>query len=416
MTDARFSAAWFGLVASALIVNFANSAVAQSGEYESPPSFSAGQVLPPQLQQGPYHKIVGPVRNDGFLNNYRMSTTFGEYEVVGTDLLKIRVHETRAASKLAEKSAGGQVLKSAGRTAAKPLKTGKGLITKPGETVKGAVRGVGRFFGRVGAGMDAKDPQREGLIGSLTGAGETKRRLAYQLGVDPYTRYPPLNEELSRLSTAGALGGTAAGVGLAFVPGGAGVAISVGGQTENLRSLLRDKTAAELEQLGRAELTAIGVPPATIDRYYRNQFMTPTDKTIIVGALKALGNVQNRSLYVSRAAHASSQRVAFSLRRRIVLTSAYHKKVQPIQSFVAMGDVPMVQTASGVVGIFPVDYLTWTRQFADMARAANKQKRAVAGTAPVEFWITGKASGRTTKELKRIGWRLVENAGERLGS
>ena len=416
MTSTRGFALTIGLVAGALIAGSAHPALAQSGGYETPPTFSASQVLSPQLQQGPYHKIVGPVRNDGFLNTYKMSTSFGDFDVAGTDLLKIRVIEIGAASKLAEKSAGGQVLKSAGRTAAKPIETGKGLVTKPGETVKGAVRGVGRFFGRVGAGMNAKDPQRESLVGSLTGAGETKRKLAYELGVDPYTRFPPLKEELSRLSSAGALGGTAAGVGLAFVPGGAGIAISVGSQTENMRALLRDKTAAELEKLGRRELAAMGVPAGTVDTFYRNQFMTPTDKAVIVGALKTLGNAQNRSFYVARAARVSSPQVAFSLRRRIVLTSAYHQKVQPVQSFITMGDVPMVQTAKGIVGIFPVDYLSWTKQFADMANGANAKKQAVARGSRIEFWITGKASPRTAKELKRMGWKLVDNAGQRLGS
>ncbi|MDA7946242.1 MAG: hypothetical protein MPJ78_02055 [Hyphomicrobiaceae bacterium] len=412
----RVHTAYAACVSGALIVGFAQGALAQSGRYETPPSFSAARVLTPELQQGPHHRIVDPVRNDGFLNTYRMTTSFGEYDVVGTDLLKVRVRETEAASKLAEKSSGGQILKSAGKTATKPLETGKGLVTKPGETIKGAVRGVGRFFGRVGAGMDAKDPQRESLVGSLTGAGETKRHLAYQLGVDPYTRFPPLKNELSRLSSAGALGGTAAGVGLAFVPGGAGVAISVGSQTDNLRSLLRDKTAAELEQLGRTELAAMGVPQATTDAFYRNQFMTPTDKAIIVGALKSLGSAQNRFFFVARAARAESERAAFSLTRRIILTSAYQKKVSPVQEFVSMGDVPMVRTAKGLVGIFPVDYLSWTKQFADMAHSANDKRRAVARGTPIEFWITGKASPRTARELKSMGWRLIENADQRLGS
>lgn len=414
MAEARFPALMVCLIVSVIASAYANLAVAQSSRYESPPTFSASQVLSPQLQQSPFHKIVDPVRNDGFLNVYRMSTIFGEHEVVGTELLKIRVHEAEAAVKLSEMSASGQMLKSAGRTAAKPLKTGKDLITHPGETVKGTFRGVGRFFGRVGAGMDATDPQRESLIGSLSGAGETKRRLAFQLGVDPYTQYPPLSEELARLSSAGAFGGTATSVGLAFVTGGAGIAISVGSQTGNLRELLRDKTAAELEQLGRAELSAIGVPEGTIDQFYRNKFMTPTDKTIIVGALQTLRGVQNRSSFVSRAANASSQSIAFSLRRRIVLTSAYHQKVQPISSLIDLGNVPMAQTSKGIVGIFPVDYVSWTRQFADMTRAVNTEKRSLAGGAPVQFWITGRASRRATAELKNMKWRFIENAAVRL--
>ena len=42
--------------------------------YESPPTFSAAKVLPPDLLQSPYHQIVGPVTVQGFLNRYQMQT------------------------------------------------------------------------------------------------------------------------------------------------------------------------------------------------------------------------------------------------------------------------------------------------------------------------------------------------------
>jgi hypothetical protein len=371
-------------------------------------------VLPPALQQSSYHSILNPVGNDGFLNIYRMKTEFGEFSIVGTQLLKVRVQEAEAAARLAGISGSDEMFKSAGRTAMKPLKTGKDLITKPGQTVKRTFRGVGRFFGRIGAGMDATDPSRESTIGSITGAGEAKRRLAYEMGVDPYTQFAPLSEQLGRLASASAFGGSATGVGMAFVSGGAGLAISVGSTSESFRALLRDKTAAELEQLGRAELAGIWVPEATLNAFYRNQFMTPTDKAIIVNMLRNLRGVENRSLFIARAAQASSYPIAFSLRRRIELTAAYHRNIAPVRAFVDLGGVPMLNTTKGIVAIFPVNYLPWTQNFAQLVRAANTDKRKVAGAAPIEIWITGMASKRTAASLNRLGWRLFENAGARL--
>lgn len=394
---------------------FSTVALGQTNGYETPPSFTARQVLSPALQQSPYHTILDPVQNDGFLNIYRMRTQSGEYSVIGTDLLKIRVREVDAAAKLADVSASGQMLKSAGRTATKPLKTGKDLVTKPGATVKRTFRGVGRFFGRVGAGIDATDPQREGTIASITGASETKRRLAYKFGVDPYTQFAPLSEQLSRLASAAALGGTATGVGLAFVSGGAGVAISVGSTSENLRALLRDKSAAELEKIGRNQLAGIVVPAAAINAFYRNQFMTPTDKAVIVSALKSLGAVENQAAFVARAAQAASLPRAFALRRRVELAANYHAKVSRINSFVNLGGVPMMRTAKGIIAIFPIDYLPWTQHLAEMARSVNRDKEKLASAAPVEIWITGRASKRTATNFNELGWRLVENAGARLG-
>jgi hypothetical protein len=52
--------------------------------YESPPTFSAAKVLPPDVLQSPYHKIVGPVTVQGFLNVYQMQTKYGTFTVLGS--------------------------------------------------------------------------------------------------------------------------------------------------------------------------------------------------------------------------------------------------------------------------------------------------------------------------------------------
>jgi hypothetical protein len=344
-----------------------------------------------------------------------MKTRSGEYSVVGTQLLKVRVKEAEATARLAGISSGDQMLNAAGRTVTKPLKTGKDLITNPGATVKRTFKGIGRFFGRVGASMDATDPSRESMIGSLTGAGEAKRRLAYKMGVDPYTLFTPLSEQLARLANASAWGGTATGVGLAFVSGGAGLAISVGATSENLRSLLRDKSAAELEKIGRNMLGTMGVSPATIDAFYLNQFLTPTDKAVMAQTLRGLGGVSNRAAFVARAANTSSPSQAFALRWRIEMTGAYHSRIAPVTAFVNLGGLPMVRTSKGIVALFSIDYLPWTAKMAQMVKSANREKQAIAGSAPIEFWITGRASKIAASNLNQSGWRLVENAGSRLG-
>ena len=73
------------------------------------------------------------------------------------------------------------------------------------------------------------------------------------------------------MASASAVGETGVNIGLAFVTGGAGIAISVGGTTSTVREVLRDKTAAELEQLGREKLAAMGVSPGTVNAFYATQ-------------------------------------------------------------------------------------------------------------------------------------------------
>ncbi|HVQ11753.1 MAG TPA: hypothetical protein VMS19_07595, partial [Methyloceanibacter sp.] len=176
--------------------------------YESPPTFSPAQVLPPDLVQGPYHQIVGPVTVQGFLNRYQMQTKYGTFTVEGTELLRMRVREAAATAQLENVNTAETLVASAGRTALKPVETAKDLVTAPGKTVGEAWKGVGGWFNRVDASMSATDPNREGTVASLTGGSKARRKLAYALGVDPYTTFEPLNAELYRVASASAVGET----------------------------------------------------------------------------------------------------------------------------------------------------------------------------------------------------------------
>jgi hypothetical protein len=198
----------------------------------------------------------------------------------------MRVREAAATAHL-EEIKGAET--SAGQTALKPLGTAKDLVTAPGKTLSDTVKGVGNIFNQVDAGMSATDPNREGAIASLTGGSKARRKLAYDFGVDPYTTFEPLGAELKRVASASAIGETATNAGLAFVTGGAGIAISVGGTSSDLRLALRDKSAADLEKLGHEELAAMGVSEGTIAAFYATQWLTPTDKAVIVEALMHLG-------------------------------------------------------------------------------------------------------------------------------
>lgn len=398
-------------IAGALFLAIVPAALAQS--YERNLSFRPDQVLPPDLVRGANHSIDGPVTSDGMINTYRMRTNYGTFEVEGTDLLRLRVRELAAVVKLAEIGGVETAVDSVGRTVLKPFGTAKRLLTAPGETVGDTARGVGRWFGRAGASLSATDPNREGMLGSVTGGSAARRKLAYDFGVDPYTTFPPLDEQLSRLAGASAIGGTATSVGLAFVTGGAGIAISVGSTSSTLRETLRDHTAAELEKFGREKLAGMGVAAATIQEFYVNPWLTPTDKAIIVETLSGMSGTASRDVFVARAARASSHSEAFFYRRKAELIGAFHGKVAPVQSFTSLGGSPVLVTSKALVGMFPVDAVFWTQSVAGLIGDMNRDRGARKG--PAEFWITGRATGPARAGLQSARWTVVEEAGRKLG-
>jgi hypothetical protein len=381
------------------------AASARAGQYEQPPVFSASQVLSANLLHSPNYRIGDRVTVENFQDVFKVDTKWGAFTVKGSDLMRVRAREIAATAEL-EKIGGAETLvNSAGRTALKPLNTAKDLVTAPGRTLGDTFKGVGNLFGSVDASMSATDPHKESVLASVTGGATARRKLAYDFGVDPNTSFPPLNDELTRLATASAVGETTTNAGLAFVTGGAGIAVSVGGTSHTLRLALRDRTAAQLKKEGRVALATMGVSQGTVDNFYGNPNLSPTDKAIIVDALQHLGTTSGREIFVAGASQAQSIEMGFFYRRQAELIAGFDKKVAPVHAFVRMGAAPMLQTGKGTISTLPVDYLFWSPPLEGL----------VAGPRSGQLWITGRASPMATSQLAALGWTVVPKAGGQLG-
>jgi Fe2+ transport system protein FeoA len=400
------SARGLALVAFAAAVPAIGVSAANSGSYEQPPSFSAAQVLPPNLLASPNYTIGNQVGLANFQYVFNVDTRWGPFSVNGLDLMRVRAREVAATVALEQIDSVGTFANAAGRTALKPLATAKDLVTAPGRTVGDTVRGVGNLFGSVDAAVGATDPHKEGVVASVTGGATARRKLAYDFGVDPNTSFPPLHDELTRLATANAIGETTTNAGLAFVTGGAGIAISVGGTSRTLRLALRDKTASQLEKEGRQRLAAMGVPGGTTEAFYANPHLSPTDKAIVVAALMNLGAAGGREVFIESAAGTQSIEMGFFYRRQAELIAAYDSKIAPVTAFVRLGAAPMLETGEGTVTILPVDYLYWSPPLEALIAGAGRGG---------QLWITGRASTKATSQLAARGWTVVPKAGGKLG-
>lgn len=398
-----------GAAATAFSVALATASTSFAGDFEQPPSFSAAEVLPPNLLHSRYYRLDERVGLENSQYVFRVHTIWGSLVIRGSDLLRVRTREMAATARFERVSGPETATMSAVSTALKPVETAKDLITTPVQTVGDTVRGVGHIFGSANAAMNAADPHKEGIIASVTGSSAARRKLAFDLGVDPNTSFPPLSKQLTRLATASAFGETGANVGLSFIAGPAGIAIGATGTSNGLREALRDKTAAELERDGRQVLARIGVAKATIETFYANAILTPTDKAIIVKALESLHRAGGCSIFVASAARARTINMGYFYRRQAELIASYAKRIAPVQRFVRLGGTPMLQTSKGTISLLPVDYLIWTPQLADLATGANRDR---GGQGVGEIWIAGKASPMASAKLAELGWTVVPNAAQ----
>ncbi|HKS97475.1 MAG TPA: hypothetical protein VJV74_15280 [Terriglobia bacterium] len=385
---------------------FAIAAFSEAGQYEGTPTFSAAQAIQGVPLHSADYSISDRVPVENFQYVFSVNTKWGPFRVMGSDLLRVRLREITAAAKLEGVNGAETAVESAGRTALKPLNTAKDLVTQPAQTIGDTVRGVGHIFGTAKATMNATDPHGDSIMASVTGGASARRKQAFNLGVDPNTSFPPLADQLKRVATADAIGTTSANVGMSFVAGPAGFAIGASGTVGQVREMLRDKTPADLEKEGRDLLAAMGVSEGTMNAFYANPNLSPTDKIVIVKVLESLGGVQGRELFVAGAARAPSIEMGFFYRHQAMLIQQYAKRVSPVSGFVSAGGAPMLMTANGTVSILPVDYLSWSAPLTEIASASRGG----------ELWITGNASPMATSQLSALGWKVVPKAGARLGT
>ncbi len=186
----------------------------------------------------------------------------------------------------------------------------------------------------------------------MTGGATARRKLAFDLGVDPNTSFAPLGAELKRLATASAVGETGVNVGLSFVAGRRVLPSAPAAPATRYGRCSATRLRAELERDGRVILAGMGVCPPDNGGVLRQPDAVPTDKAIIVEAMQSLGGAGGREVFIAGAANASRSRWGSSIGGAELIAS-FNRKVAPVRGFAQLGGAPMLETGKGTVSILP---------------------------------------------------------------
>jgi hypothetical protein len=357
---------------------------------------------------GSNYRVKPRVRSDGMMRIFDVETPYGQFEFDGVEFTKMRLRELDAVAALEKMSQSDEFAKAFGNAALAPLKFGANLITNPVGTINNSLSGVANMFDRAGASLVNSGSDRDSLPESLLGVSDKQRELAVDLGVDPYTDFPPLAERLKQMANAMAGGGLPVRAGLAFIPGGAGIAISSASSIEGAQDVLVHKTAAQLIAEVRGALQSLDVPPESVARLVNNRNYTPTDLLLMARALQKLGAQGTAAFVDSAAAEGTTRDVAFYERRLAELMAARSEKLGDLVAFASAAGQPVSLRRDGTaVAVFPLDDLAWTevprRAFTTVAaqiKSNNPNAHPILAT-------TGSVTPLATRELKKLGWRIV---------
>jgi hypothetical protein len=144
------------------------------------------------------------------------------------------------------------------------------------ETVENVGKGGG---GDIGDGSRMKD---------AIGYSDKKRKIALEMGIDPYTTNSVLQKQLDDLAWASWAGGFSFSVATLPISGAAGAGLTVTNVNSTVEDLLREKSPSELEQINRATFRAMGASASDTERILQGGAFTPTQVTSFAVHLKAL--------------------------------------------------------------------------------------------------------------------------------
>lgn len=396
--------------------------------FEPAPTFQASKILPADLLKGPHHTVSETVTAEGVYQVFEIVSDYGEIVAEGRSVLRTRVREVGALTRLSEVSKGEIFAKAAGGSV---LAVGKGVasvVKDPEGTAKGIGGGLKRFGVNLGrkakraadsathddktageAGESSGDKALDaagGAANSVLGVNSAARKWAQKLGVDPYTTNPVLHKALVDVGRIDKAGSIATKI---VLP----VPVLVSG-TATIGGLVWSKDPEALRKINETRLAELGVPNPVGTRYLVNGNYTLTMETRLIAALHAV-KVKGCADYVDTAAEADDEREALFFVESAEWLAEMHK-TEPVSVLLADARAIVARTKTGAVALLPLDWVRWKEDVQKATTDLATRARRDLGATALEVRVTGTVTSAAKAGLRAEGWTvkdLVTAAGSR---
>jgi hypothetical protein len=409
------------LLPAACLALVASASAQAPAAYETGVLLNAADLLPAELLRGPSYRVRDHVPTDGFMAHFEVDSDFGTFTAIGVPQAKRRIAECEAIRKLVETSKSDLFAEGLKRSVEQPVAAVKNIVKDPVGSVKQAPKTVGHFFGKVGSAIgrganqvaerakSEAEPSAAEVGGSVgkaakSAAGFDKAKLdtAKQLGVDPYSDNPRLQEEMDKVTWAFFAGGLPLRIGAAAASGGASFALTATtmvGVPEDTYAL----TQSELALRDERALVAMGVSAEDLKAFQIHPALSTTRRHRITSYLGALPNARGRGHMVRLANSCDSpEQAEFLIGALAILAERQRGAAADYTALQVLGRLPGAITAGGELHVpAPVDHVTWTDQVAGFAQ------RDDLGTAPKVLIHTGRMSPAASAGLLAAGWKSV---------
>jgi len=417
------------------VVVFTYSAFLYAQEFEAYKTpIETTQLVNNELMSGPHYRLEEQAHIEGYMNHYTMQSDFGSFSAESDFGLRTLIREVAAIAALQKMSKTKAFSEAMANTVKMPVELAANVVTKPVETAKKIPAGASRLFKRTARTVSdtseaiKKKSQETSSSENSSGNSTTKaveagknyaqdqiglnhaiRKLSKELKVDPYSPNPVLQKELRSVAwviTAGSFA-TSQFVSMPSEIGDIG----------QLSTMVWDTDPLDLRLRNEELLAEMGADDALINAFYANAFFTTTSRTLLVGSLAALTDVEGRTTLVEDASKSESGQEAELYTQLARLVVAYGKSQSPVIQLFSSSDsgLPLVLAENGSMALFaPVDYLLWTQQVSEAAIRITEEMKQAASHDVREVWALGQVSSKAQTGLTSAGFKVFDRSDERL--
>jgi hypothetical protein len=384
--------------------------------FEELPELKASDILKPELLKGPHYSIREPVPTSSGLNRFTIDSDFGLFEAEGNEMLVTRLKEIDAIARLQNVSRTDEFKESLVAAAKSPLNSVKNIVKDPAQAISNVPKGIMKFMGRAKETVENIGKKDGGsgdgnTMKDVLGYSDKKRKLALEMGIDPYSTNPTLQKQLDEVAWASWAGGFTFSAATFPISGPVGAAITVTNLNSSIDQLLREKSPEELAQINRATLKSMGGTSGDAARIVDGGAFTPSQATAFAQALKTMKVVANRAALIHVAAQKSSNEAdaAFCVGTATLMSQINEQT--PLAKLTTLGDFPICVAQDGTIILaLQWDYAAWTPGTASLAKQVEDLASHSGEKKPITIVLSGQMSPLLQQELQNRGFTIRDKA------
>jgi len=387
------------------------------------------------MLSGPQFEVAPEIEMKGHIAAFQVKSDYGRLDADSVELVEQRVVEISALAEL-ERLSGMEVFgKSAYNSVKGTSKAVYNVFRDPAATARAIPRGIRKKVSNTWAAIKLKtkelgDTARSKIRGdgappefnaflpdppltpektwedraasqgtkfglSYIGYSRARRELTRELGVDPYTSNPQIEDRLDAFAWSYLAGSAGTSLVVGALTGGASVVLS---RSRQINKLVYELSPEDVKKRNATELEKVGIESDTARNFLRNSSFTPTLQTAVVDQITSNWQADGWKDLLRYLRYVDSEVEARFIVNalRLVATQPPENKVT---SVFLVGVTPVFVLNDGTLLVpAPVDYVYYNAKF--KAFLGEPQLRGKT----VQIAIAGKMSVAAERAIAARGW------------